>query len=297
MYQAVSISSAILPLVCRDGFTAQILAPFPKACNLITSDGEVIVLASRAVGDGPLSIVLEEADFSAWQRAWPVRGDGSVLTIAGKEQVKLVGATPWNPMPDYGALARVGKGLLETTWARLDAVLAARAPVESLARLEASAPPSPSLLPHQRRAHRHIGALSAAYADGDLSGLAAHAAALAGLGPGLTPAGDDWLAGWLIGLRVREAVNPHAARLKVGEVAEVVVSAAAGRTHALSMALLRAAGRGLVNARWQALLAALAGHAHPGLEAAAEGILTYGETSGSDMLAGFLSALPGKARL
>ena len=295
MDQAISISSAVLPLVCRDGFSAHILASFPKACNLITADGQVVALVTRSVGDGPLNIVVDEADFRAWPRAWPVRGDGSTLVVAEGRRIRLTGAAIWQPMPDYAALARRGKDGLPLMWARLDDLLAARAPRESLARLRADNLSPSSLLPHQRLAQGPVTALRSAYADGNPAAVATQAAALAGLGPGLTPAGDDWLAGWLIGLRLWEAVHPHAARRQIGEIAAAVVRAAAGRTHPLSLALLRAAGEGQVSAPWHALLDSVADHDLPRLETAVERILNYGETSGADMLAGFLSAFPGKA--
>ena len=115
-----------------------------------------------------------------------------------------------------------------------------------------------------------------------------------GLGPGLTPAGDDWLGGWLVGLHVRAAMAPNteASRpLTVAAVGRTVVEAAAGRTTGLSLAYLSAAAHGAVPRIWHDFLYALADADAGPVQHAAGGIMCHGATSGSDTLAGFLAAL------
>jgi hypothetical protein len=71
--------------------------------------------------------------------------------------------------------------------------------------------------------------------------------ALVGLGPGLTPAGDDWLAGWLLAQHLTEDLTGSAD-----------LSGLTDRTTTLSRALLACAAAGEADAAWQALLASLA---------------------------------------
>ena len=54
-------------------------------------------------------------------------------------------------------------------------------------------------------------------------GQATALGALVGLGPGLTPAGDDWLAGWLLAqhLGERKTCTRFAENLKVGTTSTV----------------------------------------------------------------------------
>ena len=134
------------------------------------------------------------------------------------------------------------------------------------------------------RAAAAIAGLLGAHAGGDMRGVQGHAAALCGLGPGLTPAGDDWLAGWLVGLRL---VSPGSDLHGAGEA---VLEAAEGRTTMLSLAFLRCAARGEVAEPWHALLAALAAGTATNVETAAARVLCFGATSGADMLTGFLDA-------
>jgi hypothetical protein len=94
-------------------------------------------------------------------------------------------------------------------------------------------------------------AITEAFLKGDEAMLESAARALVGLGPGLTPAGDDWLAGWLLGLRLAGA---HAAE----RAGAITVRVAVGRTTLLSQAYLECAAAGEVDAGWLGLLNALA---------------------------------------
>ncbi|MCC7352353.1 MAG: DUF2877 domain-containing protein [Anaerolineae bacterium] len=294
MLQAVSVSRTVTPLVGQPGFQAHVLASFRSACNLLAADGSVVTVVTRAVGDGPLSIVVDgEEGLPTCQAGAPVVGNGRALDVGGAWQVNLAGAAVWEPTPDYRVFRRLTTNDLIAVLSHLGDLLAAYAPSESLATLRSSRSQDDRLLPYHRRAQKYIASLLVAYDAGELEGISGSAAGLVGLGPGLTPAGDDWLAGWLVGLRTRGAFLFAEDKLGVTDVAKAILHAAEDRTHVLSLALLRAAAAGEVNAHWHALLPAIAERDVPAVEVAAAGVMKYGETSGSDMLAGFLSALMG----
>jgi hypothetical protein len=118
-----------------------------------------------------------------------------------------------------------------------------------------------------------------ATATGDGQGCLAAATALLGLGPGLTPSGDDALVGWLAALRVA-GPKPRALAETLGER---LLALAAGRTSPLSCAFLAAVAAGHVAVPVRGFV----GRPDPtGLE----GLLALGETSGADVLAGYLVA-------
>ncbi|MFC5178355.1 DUF2877 domain-containing protein [Nocardioides taihuensis] len=102
---------------------------------------------------------------------------------------------------------------------------------------------------------------------------------LVGLGPGLTPYGDDVLCGWL-------AVH-RAAGIATDEV-DARVGALAGRTTLLSATLLDCAVRGEVVPAFGVWLAALE---TPREAAAADAVLAVGASSGAGLLAGAALAL------
>jgi hypothetical protein len=130
------------------------------------------------------------------------------------------------------------------------------------------------------RAAREAVPLLAAGWVGDGRALARGAGWLAGLGGGLTPAGDDFLAGLML--------RAWLAHPEPDAFCRHLLAAAAPRTTALSAAFLRAAARGECSAAWQALLLALAGAGPSQFDQAVCNVLAHGHTSGADMLAGFL---------
>jgi hypothetical protein len=102
---------------------------------------------------------------------------------------------------------------------------------------------------------------------------------LVGRGGGLTPAGDDLVAGCLAALRARR--SPVA-----GGLGQAVRSQAPGRTSRLSAALLAAADRGAVVPEAAAVLRALAAPPGGDLTRATDRLLGLGHTSGWYLAAG-----------
>lgn len=141
---------------------------------------------------------------------------------------------------------------------------------------------------YRKVAQRAIEGLLAALRVGDRQGIAAGAAALAGLGPGLTPAGDDFLLGLMVGLRTWPQFLAGRG-LSVEGACRTIYGAAAGRTNLLSMALLRSAREGLLGEVWHELLAALRQGQACEVRRAADRVLGFGGTSGADALSGFLA--------
>ncbi len=120
--------------------------------------------------------------------------------------------------------------------------------------------------------------------QGDLEVLAAPASEgrlqdLAGLGPGSTPAGDDFLTGFIIGCVWTGRPRPPMPD--------------PSRTTWLSAEILRDAAEGLVWRRGRDVLAALAGDEPGTLLEAAGGMINWGSSSGRAWLAGLAAALDG----
>src|SRR4051812_24663840 len=112
-----------------------------------------------------------------------------------------------------------------------------------------------------------LAALRGAVRRADLDAALRTAARLIGLGPGLTPAGDDVMAGTMAGLVLLG--HPAAERF-----AAAVYSLAVGRTTELSRALLRHAAAGRVSVEYAAVLHGLVGERPLG--PAIDGLLATG---------------------
>lgn len=117
-------------------------------------------------------------------------------------------------------------------------------------------------------------------ADGDPASVLA----LLGLGPGLTPLGDDVLAGWL-------ATAVACRHPRLAPVRDAVTAAARRRTTTLSSTLLGCAGRGEVVPDHRSLLQALARGDTEAARPLLDAVLGIGATSGAGMVLGTLLAL------
>ncbi|MFN8634980.1 MAG: DUF2877 domain-containing protein [Chloroflexota bacterium] len=127
--------------------------------------------------------------------------------------------------------------------------------------------------------------MSAAIRSRDWAAVATDARALSGLGPGLTPSGDDALAGLALGL--------HAGLGQLPEVlAATLLAAVEGRTTDLAQARVRHAIANRPDQATHRLLAALvASQNDDDLTAAVRSSLAYGHSSGADTLLGLLVGL------
>jgi hypothetical protein len=284
----VSISARVSPILRRPGLEATVESAFAEACNLVTPHDEPLALVSQAVGNGPLNAVLSQPQaLAALQPGSTLYGDGAWLHLAEGWRLALSPAKDWNPTPRYSRLARWSR-LVAHNLAGLRRDLPRCAPAASLAAAPMQLFGATSLA--QTQACAAIDGLLHSYQAGDLARVGGFAARLAGLGPGLTPAGDDWLAGWLVGLHAAAAMSDDEPPLAMKAVSRAVIDSATTRTSRLSLAFLQAAAEGTATEAWHRLIAALPDADPAPTRAAMVEILRYGATSGADMLAGFLAA-------
>ncbi len=127
-----------------------------------------------------------------------------------------------------------------------------------------------------------LAALRGAVRRADLEAALRTATRLVGLGPGLTPAGDDVLAGTVAGLVLLG--HPAAERFGAG-----VYGLAAGRTTELSRALLRHAAAGRVSGEFAGVVRGLIGQGD--LDTAIATLLATGATSGRALALGLCTAI------
>lgn len=127
-----------------------------------------------------------------------------------------------------------------------------------------------------------LGSLRAALRRNDVTAALRAGQRMIGLGPGLTPAGDDLLCGVLSGLTLLG--HPQAARIGAG-----ILALAPGRTTDLSLALLRHASLGQVNSELGYVIQALAGTGR--LSGALERLFAVGHTSGIALGLGLSAAV------
>jgi Protein of unknown function (DUF2877) len=254
-------------------------------------------LGGASLGPGPLNALCDlplapDDPAAGLASGTRVRVQGATLCIGSRWRFALEGAEPWGPAalagPDATRLAE-GRALLAQACegtpaprglARLLPSLLAAHPLDA-----ASAPALPAAPGLEgallRTAWEAARALQAWLAVGAaLPSVPPGLAGLLGLGPGLTPAGDDLLGGALIAL--------HAlGRGRVADrLATTLLPLASHRTSRIGAAHLACAARGWGAGALHDALAALATAHGTALGAALGRLDAVGHSSGWDALAG-----------
>lgn len=252
------------------GAPARVHSVFRSVLN-IDVDGRLLTVAAASIGGLPNGILVAETtplpDLRG-VRLRPgaaVRVDRGTLVVPSAELVvDLRGARSWSPrlpIHDGGAWPQRSRH----AWA----VARSRSAPGGIATLAVAETP--------------LRALHAAIATGDRPAAVHCARPLIGLGPGLTPSGDDLLAG--IEAALRSVGHPLAGFL-VALLADIEE-----RTTRIAAALLRHAADGEFAERIGAVAAALLDGSDDDLPGAIDRAVAWGATSGSDTLHGVLVGL------
>ncbi|WP_371784470.1 DUF2877 domain-containing protein [Streptosporangium subroseum] len=258
-----AVSTALRQMLETPRRPARVLAAFPSGIYLevrtelephviavVTGDATRLPNAMVVTGSMPQVAVGDEASV----------GDGSIEI----GRLSLRAHRWWNPAPTLGPVDPVR--------------LARSLPV--LAELCDRSPRRPGL-----EGNRAADLLAEGCAEASLLKSVTAAEQLVGLGPGLTPSGDDVLAGLLVALRhLGTAAGVSRAVWLADWLAAAVTFDARGRTTPISATLLHCAARGEASGEVLAVLRGMAGR--QSLEPALHRLLQLGHTSGADLACG-----------
>jgi hypothetical protein len=284
--RARSIDTQFLDTLQGEGLSGRVHSVFERVINIecnIESDiecdcGELFTLACRDLDDAPSTAILELTGFGATRIAVgdPVDGMGERLRVGDCLVVVPPTASRWDCMlpsyPKATATLRANLRVLQAHLERLGATGGMRAPRHPANEFEATV----SELLEERAAQ-----LQHSLARADFSSARHHAKGMLGLGPGLTPSGDDFLVGLFAVLNIPG--SPCHGWLGGGAD---VLAAAARSTHAISLAALTQAARGRVRESIAALVEHLMVGAPERLVLPLRRVLAIGSTSGADIVAG-----------
>lgn len=245
---------------------------FERACNLVNEQGEVLSLVAPEIGAGPFHVVVRAfwAKSSTLTSDSPVFIEPNVLQI-GPLRVGLSQAVLWESQVNW------------VQWRATTAVWQPQIPLmrTMVERYRQEKGLDTAVTPQLEAG---LNRLLAGIAAQELSLVQAGAQQLAGLGTGLTPAGDDILLGAIYSLW---ATYPSEVAHRL---AAVMVDVAAPQTTTLSAAWLRAAARGEAGVMWHELGDRLSVNGNRWEEAVVR-ILAVGHSSGADALWGFTAVM------
>ncbi|HLC05896.1 MAG TPA: DUF2877 domain-containing protein [Anaerolineales bacterium] len=278
----------------RAGSTWKILSSHRHAVNFVDSAGKLLSLIEGQIHMGPFSIQVDAIPARAWYADQPdplrIALEGETRVSMGGRILDLSSAVSWNPRPDWSALVTV-PWRFEFLPVLLNR-LRTSAPPESLACvLDLLSTHSAGPDAHRSRLRDMPRAAAATaclrlcqtLAEGKLNDVAAASAALAGMGPGLTPSGDDFLIGVMFGI---QSALPTA---KAKARSNFIYRASAGRTNTISNAWLSAASDGQAIQAWHELVDSILSFNSGMVDRACQNLIELGHTSGADALAGFAS--------
>lgn len=238
----------------------------------------LICIGPRELGAGPLNLLCESwlargEPAKRWRIGETVRTSGATLHVGATLTVDCAALAEWRP-PAVVHVKALAAGL-----AALGPLLD-RLPADGLGRLLFDDPRTDTAILRVARPALHA---MADFIRRDAATAPAECIALLGLGPGLTPSGDDFLGGAMITLALLGKIEHrdalwHALRPHIAE-----------RTSEISAAHLAAASDGFGHAALHECLAAIAaGHDS---RKAFDALACLGHTSGLDALAGAVEVL------
>jgi hypothetical protein len=257
-------------------FQGRVHSVFPRAVIIAPDGGRLLTIVPRAAGALPAGVTVDaEPGFSF--DGWTGRGEAA----AARSGVLRIGSGGF--AVDLRPAAAWRSGLADL---RLD--MANAASYRARQRTQELLTVDGRHLAFKAIAGGAPGDLAAATRGLDAGAARSAVGRLIGLGAGGTPAGDDFLVGFVAALwasrrgdRRREAFLAEMGR---------TLRACLARTSAVSAVYLEAAAEGEVSETLTRLVAAVAGGAAIGaVEAAARPAIAVGHTSGADGVFGFVA--------
>lgn len=271
---AISISSSLAWALHTSHLPLRVLGVHDRACNLLTADDRLIALVHPSLGHGPFHILVDLPRpftdlFARTSKGYISSGTLSV----GRVRVTFHRAMQWQP--------RISRPLLDPAPGRMPI---SRARVVNLVDEVLAATERPES--HVEEAVRAIartalGRIVRAIERQDRRGVQEALARLIGLGPGLTPAGDDVVLGMLAGLWTWGSDG-----LPANQVGQLAVTIARRQTNRLSLEWLRWAAAGAFAEPWHHLTEGLRREDEARVRQALQRILNTGASSGEYALYG-----------
>ena len=272
---------------CQSVAFANVEAVFER-CFYLRCGDEFICVGAPDIGNGPLTLIgnLGRLSDFALQPGRSAAVCDRHIAIGHSIRLILDQTESWHP-PAWPIC--LSSARLIDTCAALARRAAFDAPKEGLARHVSGTPETARHQPPLARvAHPRI-AVFERWLSGALDARHARVMAfeeaiqgLIGLGPGLTPSGDDFLVG---ALALLDAIGERHAHIAL---ARAVTDALPGLTAPLSACFLRAAAAGQVG---EALHRAVSSVITGDIDSAVAAAGTIGHSSGWDMMAGIMTTL------
>ena len=272
---------------------------FQKAVNLSTREGNLLTIGRKDMEMGPCTLVSSLDDSISWldfklEKGYPVDVTGGGITLLpGLVLAGLPASGIWYPaslkeLPLPGCTEKIldRMALIPVQLKQTNGVEGIGPLIPWIARRFFPDGPGPGGCgPVDWGAG--ILSLYRAVASGDLSAVACRSASLAGLGPGLTPSGDDFLCGLMLAFVITcKAFREPPEKFR--DICMTILHSASSLTHTLSRHFLELAAEGLPGETAEEVILYMLGIQEINIEEAVRRMTGWGAFSGFDQLAGIL---------
>lgn len=269
--EALKIHDALDRLLMKGPIRGQVHSIFQKALNIIDEENHLYTLLSAEMDDGPLAVTLslksfEESPFEKGQKILLTQEGIMIpgcLIPLGKASRFSLSFPPYDPSPWCHRMIHETETLIERE------------------NLHGSSPYERAV---DKLLHERLSDLTEAFRTEDPEGILQSSQKLIGLGPGLTPSGDDVLLGMMLVLNLPG--NPYEHYLPLFDQ---VLLEARDETNLLSFHGLLRAREGFVRRILLDFIKAILREKE--IEKERELVRAIGHTSGQDILTGVLSLL------
>ena len=286
-WTAIAYSRSIAGELFESGMGFRMQSVHQQACNLVSARGNLVTLAAPALGNGPFHVTVPADLFAA------VTLSDQFINPTGKRlmwrdyELDLSVAELWSPVVHWPR-----NQLNRSVCDHLTAVADELCPFN----LFCPAGGASSLAWEQlrRRLDDGIAALQMGFRSGGMEHVYAGARALGGLGPGLTPAGDDLLVGAMAGLWLMQECFPSATLLQQKDAArccQLIGDTTIPQTTQLSGLWLTFAMQNHFSEPWHRVANSLASNDIKEVRTAVSSLMSVGATSGSAAFFGFVLAI------
>jgi hypothetical protein len=284
--RALSVDVELIRLLAEGAVEGSVHSVFRRVVNVMTPGGQLISMCGRGLDDAPWSLRADVDDWTAWniETGGVVSADGDAVTVhGGGPRVDLALAQTWTAAAV--PITADPPQLTDRAHRLADVIRIAGVPGGAVAGL---APDRFAALVVERIA-RGLADIVTAELAGNAADLEAAASSLLGLGPGLTPAGDDALTGLAL-----VVAQPGSLATTVLPALRRVLQRQTEGTTELSRATLWAALDGRGRQRLLDLVDTLVSHQDPApplLREHVGRVIGIGHTSGTDIACGVLAGI------
>ena len=299
--RAISIGETAKEVFQRRGMVGKVHSVFDHTINIVSPEESLVTIACKTVDDSPINLKVDSIRFKEGGRpseSMPVAVKNGNIIIGNRFSITGLRDVPiWRPDLNVPSEIEVGR-ILDAVHMAVNMVYVYGQPegfkslLPYILRLvcpEPECPPIGSWNPYAEMAFPYFNGLVTCFELGDIGGAAEEASHLIGMGPGLTPSGDDFLCGFLGTLSL---VSPFLGdqRKDIDDLSRMVISSINGRTNPISHEYLKHYARGKPSGSTSRMIQSLLDGTESSLVESIKNVCRVGHSSGTDIALGVLTA-------